>query len=237
MAAPEEQAPPSSTTVLQGQMGRGKRRLMIGVGAAALVTVVAAIAYWQATKSDLPDPPAKDLAGVQSVDFATIDKEHHIPLASQALSELEKDRLPKALVEALARVSHGFREQRTISLMEAFLDPTVAAEWTKTCPAGPSALAEMSRLDRLRQARFLYEKCDLARIGFLTADEANPTDGVLLATSYVIYDFLSRHRALLPTEERLLRAMLKDSLADPAPRRPSMGRDSNKMLDFVEPPR
>jgi len=93
--------------------------------------------------------------------------------------------------------------------MKAFATPEVASAWTKTCPAGPRAIADMARLKREDGAKHLWDTCKLSGSGLISAEEAAKTDGLALAAAMTAADQLGKAEV----ERELLAFFLKASPA------------------------
>ncbi|MEQ1569603.1 MAG: hypothetical protein ABMA64_28460 [Myxococcota bacterium] len=108
---------------------------------------------------------------------AKVDAQTRPALVGQGLSEACN--LPEPLEKGLMDVGALPPEMRAMSEMSLLADHPEL--WVAACPAGPGVLAEAISLRSSDRGRFLFEKCDLGRLGFTADGLARANGSVLLA--------------------------------------------------------
>lgn len=211
--APEAGAP-DSTAAIAATIRRNQRRgLLIALGV-ALLLAAAGFALWYTQRSLLPAPDERAMQSVrEGLDaFERIPKDMRYMAAAETLADFESERLPKRTRELLSDVSQarwGGGAMRIV--LEPVAEGKLKDELESLCGRGPKVLGEAMELKPLERGAFVYKKCDLARFGLLTEDEAAKADAGLLVLAHLVLDYLEQHRATLPEERALLRHLTADT--------------------------
>lgn len=211
--SPAEPGPESRDII--GDLKKAQRkRILIAIGAIVLMGAIG-FGVWYTQRSLLPAPPERALENARKGlgAFEQIPKDMWPLAAADTLSELEENRLPKALRDSmnLAGQSAQYGMGSGIAL-GPIAEGQMKSEWLAVCANGHQVLADMIAKPPAEQGRFLYETCNLSRYKFLGADEASRADGPMLALAYLAYEILVSNRALLPEEETLLRYFTQDTV-------------------------
>lgn len=204
--------PDSLDRALQAEAARRGRTRWIVVAVLAVIAL-GATALWWTTRSRLPEPPRKTLESVRAVmpKINSMRAEVRVALAGRALFDLEEDRLPPKLREPFGKFEAVSPDTVGLVAMRALAEPSVLAIWTRACPGGADALAQMIALPKENQAHQIYETCNLARYDFLSQHEIEGTSAPVLALAYSTYEELRSKKALISEEESLLRVLVVSS--------------------------
>lgn len=186
-----------------------RRKLLAAVVALVVVAVVATvIAIERANKL-----PALDPDQVRKVREALdqVPAEYRRTLAAAALVELEHERLPAELLDALEAFNTAPADMVELVLLRAIADQqAVRDSWLLACPdEGLRVIAEAGTSGG--GAALVYQRCELSRLGLLNESElggASITSVGSLVITHAAWAHLVEHDSETEIERRLLRTIL-----------------------------
>lgn len=188
--------------------GQRKRRL-IGLGATVAVALVVggAWAWWRAT--GLPPIDSETKAEVHEAMDAidTLPRQHHAPLAAQAMAELEVGRLPPPMVDAFEDVNAVPPSMVSVIVMKPFAeDEDSLRAWTVACRAGADAIAAVAQTGDIDA---LFADCDLGRWSLIDGTAARRVSAGRLILAHAAWGWLVDHHSETELERRILRVFVQ----------------------------
>lgn len=186
-----------------------RKRMLIGVAVSAVVIAlgVAGWAWWRATGLPPLDPEhERDVREVFDT-LSTIPREHHAAVAAAAVAELERGRLPDAMVDAFEAVRSVPPDMAGIVMMRPFADDADSlAGWSVACPAGAGALADYATG---RYIDKLFADCELGRWSLIDGTEARRKSAGRLVLAHAAWGWLVSHHSETELERRVLRVFVQ----------------------------
>lgn len=190
------------------EAGRRKRRWIgLAVTAAALVLLGGAWAWWRAT--GLPPIPSEAQKSVREAmdSLSTVPRQYHAELAAAAMAELERGRLPDAMVDAFEKASSVPPEYAGLIMIQPFAeDPDSLEAWTVACPAGAGAIAEYASTNDIDK---LFADCSLGRWSLIDGTEARRKSAGRLILAHAAWGWLVAHHSETDLERRVLRVFVQ----------------------------
>src|SRR5690606_10939147 len=186
---------------------RRRRRIGLAISAAVLVVLGAAWAWWRAT--GLPAIPSDKQKEVREAldKLDTLPRELHPLLAAQAMAELERGRLPDAMVDAFEAVGTVPPEYAGMIMIKPFADdPDSLKAWTVACPAGVDAIVEVGRTGDIDK---LFADCQLGRWSLIDGTEARRKSAGRLILTHAAWGWLVSHHSETDLERRVLRVFVQ----------------------------
>ncbi len=134
------------------------------------------------------------------------DPEQVLDVVSGALAELEKDRLPSPIVEALDAFRH-VEEESVAELLVRAVEQTMM-EWERVCEGGEKAFGDLQFLGAEEKSAFIYDACGFDRYGFIDSAVAAEAPVMRVVLAFLIYGTLELHGALENVEVELLESFV-----------------------------
>ncbi|MFO7563171.1 MAG: hypothetical protein R6X02_11050 [Enhygromyxa sp.] len=186
---------------------RKRRWIGLGVALATFVVLGAAWAWWRATGlPPLSSDAEKQVHEAMDV-LSTVPQEYHAPMAARAMVELERDRLPPAMVKAFADAQAVPPGMAGMIMMQPFAeDADSLRAWTVACPAGAAAIAEVGRTGDIDK---LFADCDLGRWSLIDGTAARRKSAGRLILAHAAWGWLVDHHSETELERRVLRVFVQ----------------------------
>lgn len=188
--------------------GRRRSRL-IGLAVAVVVAALlgAAWMWWRATGLPPLDPDKMKYVAAAMDSLDTLPREHHAALAAEAMSDLEANRLPPAMVKAFEQVSQVPPEMVGLVAIEPFAEDTDSRRaWSVVCSAGVDALADYARTNDIDK---LFADCDLGRWSLIDGTAARRLSAGRLVLAHAAWGWLVDHHSETELERRVLRVFVQ----------------------------
>jgi hypothetical protein len=186
-----------------------KRRRLISVGVSVAVLAVLGGLYlwWRATGLPALDPKTTQSVSEALDNLDALPRDLHAMLAAEAMADLERERLPPAMVEAFESVSRVSPMHIDLIVMQPFAeDPDSLRAWTIACPAGASAIAAYTADRNIDK---LFADCDLGRWSLIDGTAARRLSAGRLILAHSAWAWLVDHHSETELERRVLRVFLQ----------------------------
>ncbi|PRQ06588.1 hypothetical protein [Enhygromyxa salina] len=194
---------------IDGYVAAQRRRKLVGAGIAVVIALVGVGGSLVMRADRLPASDAETVKDVREVvdHIQDIPAEMRPELSSYAFAELERERLPAALVGVFEEHSQIPPDMRTPIMLVPFAEDEASLKaWLLACADGKQALADAMMV--ADGAAGLFERCELGRFGLISRGELGRVSIGELVATHAAWAYLVKYESETELERRVLRLVL-----------------------------